>query len=343
MPEMRHDPLQRRWVVIATERGNRPSDYKLECPKDNGQVNPFLEGNEAMTPPEIAAARDKKSAPDTPGWQVRVVPNKYPALKIEGDLNREGLGLYDKMNGVGAHEVVIETPDPGEDLANLSPEHAFEVAKIYRERLIDLMRDMRFRYVLIFKNHGKAAGASQPHPHTQIIATPVTPRTIAMELESAKNHFNAKERCLFCDLIHQEIVENRRIIAQNEKFIAYAPYASRFPFEVCLAPKQHSHDFRDVTDEELKLFMEMLQDILQRLKIGLKDPPYNWMLHTAPNTFTATPRPSHWATIQHDWHWHLEIIPRLTSVAGFEWGTGLFINPTPPEQAAEFLRGVMLD
>ncbi len=342
MPEMRHDPIQKRWVVIATERGNRPSQFLR--PKGNWRedTNPFLEGNESMTPPEIYAVRKKGTKPDTPGWQVRVVPNKYPALKIEGNLDRAAMGQYDKMNGVGAHEVVIETSNPDEDITDLSLDDAILVTKTYRERLTDLMKDKRFRYVLIFRNHGTLAGASQPHPHTQIIATPVTPLTISIELQSAKDHYHAKERCLFCDIIAQELRENRRIIAQNDRFIALSPYASRFPFEICLLPKHHAHDFREISNDDLIDFTRLLQDTLRRIRIGLDDPPYNLMIHTAPNTGSDTPRPSYWNTIKYDWHWHVEIIPRLTDVAGFEWGTGLFINPTSPEQATEFLRGIQL-
>ncbi|MBZ0265288.1 DUF4931 domain-containing protein [bacterium] len=343
MPEMRHDPVQRRWVIIASHRSARPTDFVRADKKELPVFNPFEEGNESETPPEVYAWRSKSSRANERGWKVRVVPNRFPVLKIEGDLDREGVGLYDKMNGIGAHEVVIESPDRFDDLSILSIDHAVEVGKAYRARLIDLMKDRRFKYVLIFRNHGEMAGSSLTHPHSQITALPVTPLVIAQELESAKKHFSDKERCLFCDLLSQEIKDGQRIIDQNEHFVAYAPFASRFPFEIALAPRKHSHDFRTITDDKLRLFMDILQRILQRLNIALDNPAYNFMLHTAPNTESFTPRPTHWATLQYDWHWHLELIPRLTNIAGFEWGSGIFINNTPPEQAAEILRSVELD
>ncbi len=343
MSEMRHDPVQNRWVVIAGDRSYRPTDFIVNPVNGIDEANPFLEGKESETPPEIFAVRKQGSKANKPGWKVRVVPNKYPALTVDGDLDREGDGIYDKMQGVGAHEVVIETPDPEKHLAVLDPEHAFELGKVYRARLIDLMRDRRFRYVLIFRNHGFSAGSSLSHPHTQIVALPITPRTISLELLSSKQHFEAKSRCLFCDIIAQTIRDNNRIVANHDRFIAFTPYASRFPFEVCILPKYHQHDFRKITDDDLRDFMNIVQDVLQRLNVGLQDPPYNMMLHTAPNTECFDPRPFHWGTLPHDWHWHLEIVPRLTNVAGFEWGTGLFINPMPPEQAAEYLRGIILD
>ncbi|MBD3167315.1 DUF4921 family protein, partial [bacterium] len=191
--------------------------------------------------------------------------------------------------------------------------------------------------------HGEAAGASQPHAHTQIVALPVTPLTLAIELQSAMKHFAEKERCLFCDIMNQEVRENRRIIQENDLFIAFAPYASRFPFEVTVMPKKHAHDFREVGDGEMASLAAILQDVILRIKIGLHDPAYNIMIHTSPNPNTWTPRPTHWNTIRFDWHWHIEIFPRLTSVAGFEWGTGFFINPTPPEQAADVLRSIELE
>ncbi len=343
MPEMRHDPIQRRWVVIAKGRALRPTDFTTveEKPPDPAK-NPFSEGNEGLTPKEVAAFRPGGGKPDSPGWLVRVVPNKYPALRIEGNPDRRGVGLYDEMNGVGAHEIVIETPDADLDISLLPPDHATALGGIYRDRLIDLMRDRRFRYVLVFKNHGRDAGASLAHPHSQIVALPVTPLVISLELESARSHFNLKERCLFCDIIAQELSDRERIVLETERFVAFCPYASRFPYEIWLLPRYHQHDFREIAPEDLAAFMAALQEVLQRLKAVLKNPPYNFMLHTAPNTESFSPRANHWQTLRYDWHWHLEIIPRVSQVAGFEWGTGLFINSTPPELAAEILRDVAL-
>jgi UDPglucose--hexose-1-phosphate uridylyltransferase len=342
MPELRHDPIQRRWVIIATERGRRPSDFaKLEAEQVGGFC-PFCAGNEDKTPPEIAAIRNPDTKPDTSGWDVRVVSNKFPALRIEGDLNRSGMGIYDKMNGIGAHEVIIESPNHNVSLAAQPLDHFYKIMKTYQIRLNDLMNDVRFRYVLIFKNQGVTAGASLSHPHTQIIATPVTPRTVSMELESSRNYYDLKERCLFCDMIKQDLEDGSRVICQVDGMVAITPFASRFPFEVYVASQEHSHNFGDLSEDGLWALSKCLKEVLMRLSSALNDPPYNFMLHTAPNTKSKARRPSYWVTLPYDFHWHFEIIPRLVRTAGFEWGTGFYINPTPPEDAANYLRQIEL-
>ncbi len=341
MPELRHDPIQRRWVIIAAERGLRPVDFQHEAPAPLGGPCPFCEGNESKTPPEIAAIRNG-TKPNQPGWEVRVIPNKFPALRIEGDLGREGLGAYDRMNGVGAHEVIVETPRHDMNLADAPVDHIHKVLKTYRERLVDLLRDPRFKYILIFKNYGTAAGASLAHPHTQLIATPVTPLTMAEELNSAKDHFREKERCLFCDLIHQELESGERIVVASDQFVALAPFASRFPFEMFIIPRNHHHSFAEAGDEMLYNLGVVLKEVLLRIKKCLKDPPYNYLIHTIPNVKVRPRRASYWDTIELDFHWHIELIPRLTQVAGFEWGTGFYINPTAPEEAAKYLREIEL-
>jgi UDPglucose--hexose-1-phosphate uridylyltransferase len=341
MPELRHDPIQKRWVIIATERGRRPSDFlKVEEPAAAGGFCPFDVGNEDKTPPEVMALRRPGTAPNTPGWEVRVVSNKFPALRIEGDLDRAADGIYDKMNGVGAHEVIIESPHHELSLADQPLEQIQKVLLVAQMRLDDLMKDLRFRYVLIFKNHGTTAGASLAHPHTQIIATPVTPRTVAMELESCREHYHVKERCLICDIMSQEINQEIRVVSIIDGMIAFTPFASRFPFEVFIAPIQHSHSFSELSTEGRAALARILKDVLTRLKISLNDPPYNFMLHTSPNMQTKARRPGYWLTLPYDYHWHFEITPRLVKIAGFEWGTGFYINPTPPEEAARYLREV---
>ncbi|MGD0099030.1 MAG: galactose-1-phosphate uridylyltransferase [Acidobacteriota bacterium] len=337
MPELRHDPIQRRWVIIATERGRRPDDFPRNEPEPTGGFCPFCEGNESKTPPEITAIRNGTGA-NQPGWEVRVVPNKFPALRIEGGLDRRGIGAYDQMNGVGAHEVIIETPKHSLQLADAPLEHIQKVLRIYRERLVDLLRDQRFKYVLIFKNHGAAAGASLSHPHTQLIATPVTPLTISEELNSAQDHYREKERCLFCDLIEQELDSGQRIVIAGDQFVALTPFASRFPFEIFIAPRNHHHSFAEITDSMLNSLAAVLKEVLLRVKKCLKDPPYNFLIHTIPNLQAGRSHGGHWETIEQDYHWHIEFIPRLTQVAGFEWGTGFYINPTAPEEAAKYLR-----
>jgi UDPglucose--hexose-1-phosphate uridylyltransferase len=342
MPELRHDPIQKRWVIIASERGRRPDDFPRQEEAPAGGFCPFCEGNEIKTPPEITAIRANGSSPNLPGWEVRVVPNKFPALKIEGTLDRKGLGAYDKMNGVGAHEVIIETPRHDLNMADAPVEHIRKVIWMYRERLSDLLRDFRFKYVLIFKNYGAAAGASLTHPHTQLIATPVTPLALNEELNSAKEHFLDKERCLFCDLIQQELDSGERIVAATDQFVAMTPFASRFPFEIFLAPRHHHHNFAQISDDMISQLASVLKEVLLRIKKCLNDPPYNFLIHTIPNTDIRPKRATYWETIELDFHWHIELIPRLTRVAGFEWGTGFYINPTSPEEAAKYLREVEL-
>ncbi len=340
MPELRHDPIQKRWVIIASERGRRPDDFPRLEQTTPGGFCPFCTGNESKTPPEIAALGPHGRAPNSPGWQVRVVPNKFPALRIEGDLDRKGIGIHDRMNGVGAHEVIIETPHHELGMADMPVEDLKKVIWMYRERLTDLLRDFRFKYVLIFKNHGAAAGASLSHPHTQLIATPVTPLTLAGELNSARDHYRYKERCLFCDVIEQEVESGDRVVLANDRIVALAPYASRFPFELFLAPRRHHHSFAEISDNMIHELAVALKEVLLRIKKCLNDPPFNFLIHTTPNVKVIPKRTAYWDTIEVDYHWHIEIMPRLTRIAGFEWGTGFYINPTAPEEAAKYLREV---
>lgn len=343
MSELRHDPVSKRWVIVSTERSRRPGDFTLEKePIAEPRFCPFCPGNEDKTPPEISAIRPGGGAANGAGWEVRVLPNKYPALAIEGTLDRKGVGLYDRIHGVGAHEVIVESPKHHQHLAEMEPAQIERVLKVCQERLRDLHRDPRFKYVLLFKNHGAVAGATLGHPHMQLIATPVTPRAIAVELESARAHFQLKERCLFCDMIEQEIRDRERIVSADEHYVVIAPYASRFPFELVVLPRAHRHSLMDESAPALAALARTLRETMARLKETLGDPPFNFVFHTAPNTDTTVRRRNYWDTLPFDFHWHLEILPRLTRVAGFEWGTGFYINPTAPEEAAAFLRETLV-
>ena len=339
MSELRHDPIQKRWVIIASDRGKRPLDFKQTNIKKEVKFCPFCKGSEAKTPATISEIKG-----DDGTWRVRAVPNKYPALKIEGDLDRRAEGIFDVVNGIGAHEVIIESPVHDDDIASMSNENVQKILMMYRNRLQDLKRDSRFKYILIFKNYKEAAGASLEHPHSQIIATPITPRTVSSELQSAKEHFLLKERCIFCDIIKQELKENKRIVYQDNRYVVMMPFASRFPFEIMIAPipDKHSHDFALTSDEDLYNLGIVLKNTLAKLKKGLDDPAYNFLIHTAPNQNSSRRGNLDWNTIERDFHWHIEIIPRLTKKAGFEWGTGFYINPTPPEEAAEYFKKIKL-
>lgn len=338
MPELRRDPLVRRWVVFSPERKQRPQDYSAPGAADAGVHDAFTAGNEHLTPPEVFALRAAGLAPNTPGWDVRVVPNRFPALRIEGDLHPEGVGIYDRMNGIGAHEVIIETPDSGLALEDQSLEGVTNVLKSYRSRIVDLSRDMRFRSILIFKNVGPWAGATLKHPHSQLIALPVIPRNLQDKLDASHQHYRQKERNLFEDILRAEQKEGARIVYENNGFAAFCPYASRLPFELCVMPKRQAAHFHQSDDHDLALLADALRVVLKRLNQGLSQPSYNLMIHTAP---LGGPRDEAEAASL-DFRWHVEILPRLGGVAGFEFGTGFFINSTLPEEAAQFLRAVRI-
>jgi UDPglucose--hexose-1-phosphate uridylyltransferase len=330
VPELRKDPVVGRWVIISTERARRPSDFNTEPVRARGGPCVFCPGSEDRTPPEILAGRAADSPANTPGWSYRVVPNKFPALRIEGELEPAGEGLYDRMNGVGAHEVVIETPDHDAAMARMAPEAVADVFLAFRERLVDLKKDPRFEYVLVFKNHGEAAGASLEHPHSQLIATPIIPIMVTEELAGSAVYWQMKERCVWCDVVRQERRDRRRLIAEAGGFVALSPFAPRFPFETWILPERHRSAFEESDVDELRALAAMVVNFLTRMDAVLGAPPFNFMLHTAP---------LHDGPLDH-FHWHLEIIPKLTRVAGYEWGSGFFINPVPPEDAAAALREV---
>jgi UDPglucose--hexose-1-phosphate uridylyltransferase len=331
LPELRRDPVIGRWVIVAEERGKRPSDFATGEPlRPRATFCPFCPGSEFATPHEIRSHRPPGTAPNHPGWSVRVIPNKFPALRVEGQLERAGEGIYDRMNGIGAHEVIIESPRHDATLATLSPGEVEGVLLTYRERIVDLKRDERLRYIIVFKNHGQAAGASLEHPHSQLIALPVVPRNARAELDGARDHYAAKERCIYCDILREEKRDGRRITYENERFLVFCPYASNRAFETWIVPKAHESNYEDMPLASLPHLADALRTTLRKLDRALEHPPYNFMLHSNPLREPASP----------SYHWHLELVPTLTGVAGFEWGTGFFINPTPPEEAAAFLRRV---
>jgi len=338
MPELRKDPIIGRWVIIATERSKRPDQFATH--PEEAQVGkdecPFCEGNESRTPPEIYSIRPRGSAANGPGWDLRVVPSIAPFLRIEGELDRRGKGLYDLMNGIGAHEIIIETNKHIANMADLPEEQISRVITCYIDRIVDLEKDKRFKYAMVFKNHGWVAGGSSVvHSKSQLIATPVNPKRVKEELAGAKNYFDYHERCIFCDLIKQELEAKDRLILDIDGFIAVCPFAARFPFEVWILPKKHSCDFVSLDNESRQNLSKVIKLILLKLKKSLNDPPYNYVIHTAP---FRRAKLGYWKSIDYDYHWHIEIMPRLTRVAGFEWGTGFYICPLPPENAAKFLK-----
>ena len=333
MPELRKDPIVGRWVILATDRARRPVAPASEPFPAGSGVCPFCEGNEVHTPHEILAYRKPGTRPDERGWRVRVVPNKFPALQIEGGLNKRGDGIYDQMNGVGAHEVILECPFHESSLTQLPVENIREILWVYRDRLVDLKKDQRFVYGMVFKNVGPAAGASLEHSHSQLIVTPIVPINVIEEMSGALDFFNYRGRCIYCDMVHQESAFEKRVVMDTPNFLAFCPYAARFPFETWILPKNHNSHYENIQKIEVDEFGAVLKAILMKLEIALAKPAYNYIIHTSPFDEQSLPH----------YHWHMEIIPRLTRVAGFEWGTGFYINPVPPEQAAGFLREIEVD
>ncbi len=328
MPELRKDPISGRWVIISIERGKRPSDFGMRVSPKKGGFCAFCEGNEHTTPPEISAFRPDGSKPNTPGWTLRVVSNKFPALNTEGQLNREGEGIFDKMNGVGAHEVIIECPNHNLTLSTMPLKSVEDTLWAFHYRITELKKDTRLKYALVFKNEGDDAGASLEHTHSQLIALPIVPHLVQEEIEHARQYYNYKERCIFCDIIHQERASKVRVISEKEDFMVIAPFAPRSPFETLILPKKHGSNF--MPNGNFTFLAQILQKTLKQIDKVLDLPPYNMMIHTSP-----------FKNEENDYyHWHIEIIPKLTNIAGFEWGSGFYINPTPPEEAAKFMREV---
>jgi len=330
--ELRKDPLSQRWVIIAADRAKRPTDFEIEAEAPPPAFDPFAPGNEDKTPNEIAAYRGPGSAPNKPGWRVRVVPNKFPALQIEGSLNKRGEGIYDRMQGIGAHEVIIDAPQTVRSFTALSDEQVQEMIWMYRDRLVDLRRDKRLKYGMVFKNVGAPAGATVFHSHSQLIVTPIVPFDVQEKLDSCRRFFEYRGRCLICDMVAQELEQKSRLVIDSGMFLAFQPFAPRTPFETFIVPKTHESHFEAIQQQGCEELAFILRRAVARIEKGLGKVSYNYMLYTSP--FDSGPAPH--------FHWHIEIVPRLTRQAGFEWGTGFHINPVPPEEAAAFLRSVKI-
>lgn len=348
MPELRRDPIIGRWVIISTERAKRPNQFGVIMEQDApapGEKCPLCEGNEHMTHPEIAGVRRYGTAPNTPGWSVRVVPARNPILGIDGDLDRHGSGMYDLMNARGAHEIIIERPqhhfNPETDPIGAQNQLALNMQVII-DRIKDLEKDPRIKYVLVFKNYGKAAGEGYfGHPHMQIMATPVNLKRVKEELVGSKQYYEYRERCIFCDIIKQEVQAGQRIMVETKHFIVIAPFASRFPFESWLLPKKHSCDFYKIGPAEIEDLAQTISLLYAKARKVIGDFPYNALLHTAPFR-RRSEKKGYWDTIEYDFHWHFEFLPVLSHMAGFEWGSGFYINPLPPEDATKAVREAVI-
>jgi UDPglucose--hexose-1-phosphate uridylyltransferase len=332
MSEVRRDIVTDTWVIVDTENDTTP-----QVPKEEVKVSecPFCEGQEDRTPNEIYALRNGSPA-NKPGWKVRVIPNIKPILKVEGKLEKVGIGVYDMVSGVGANEVIVETPHHTTNFSELPDEQIQLVLDTYRMRIEDLHKDKRLRYILLFKNYGRAAGASTiDHSHSDLIALPATPVRVKQKLNGALEYYSYKERCIFCDIIQQEIEMADRLIFQSDQFAVIAPYASRFPFEILIIPKRHCYSYKLIDKSEIDDLAHSLKILMRAMHKVLGNPPYNLILNDSPNLL---PLSNYWKTIQQDYHWHIEIIPRLYRTTGFELGTGFYINHYAPEKAASILR-----
>ncbi len=338
MSELRKDIVNGRWVILASERSKRPDDFRPAGTEKKEEVPafcPFCEGNEAKTPPEVASLRKRGSRADRPGWRVRTVPNKFPALNRGLPPERHDEGIFQWMDGVGVHEVVIENPAHLRELPDLPLPHLLDVLITYRERVKSIEEEYQYKYVHVFKNKGREAGASLSHPHSQIVATPIIPKQVNEELYACERLHRQFGECIFCRIIREESQIGQRLVLRNDHFCVVTPFAPRFPFELRIYPLRHSPWFTLSTRTELRSLAETIRTVLARLREILADPPYNFYIHQAPN---PNLRHEAWVNLEKSYHWHMEIIPVLTRVAGFEWGTGFYINPVPPETAAGFLK-----
>jgi UDPglucose--hexose-1-phosphate uridylyltransferase len=332
MPQLRKDPILKQWVIISPERSKRPLDFKLQ-PIQTGdpQKCPFCEGNEKMTPEETMAFRKAGTGANTPGWWVRIFPDRSAILQASGDIGREGAGMFDLMNAFGIHEVVVDVPLHEQKLHTVPLEQVREVIWAFKQRLLEIKKNPRFKHFMLVKNSGEGV-TNIYHSHAHIIATPIIPKRIEEEIDGAREYFHYHDRCIFCDILRQEAEQEVRVVYSDSHFMVFCPFASRFPFEMYIVPRNHQPFFENIDKEYVSGFASAMQIALKRLQTLIPGLPYNFILHTSPIS----------DSYRDFFHWHLEIIPKLTQVAGFEWGSGFYINPTPPEDAAKLLREVTL-
>jgi UDPglucose--hexose-1-phosphate uridylyltransferase len=330
MPELRQNYLTKEWVIIATERAKRPEDLKsTRTPKEvpsRVAACPFCPGNESQTPPEVLRVGGSGAA----GWQVRVVPNKFAALARDQQPTRKIERSRRSIQGFGVHDVIIDTPDHSQYMALMTDAQVANVLRLYKARYDELSLDPRIAQVTIFKNHGMDAGTSLEHPHSQLIATPVISHQVRQRFAEALRHYDDYGECMFCQMIEEELQEKSRVVMLTEHFVAFELFASPTPFCTHIYPRRHMASFGDVSGTEITDLARLLRTVLAKLDWGLGNPDFNYTIRTAPAECVGVKY----------FHWYVSIIPRLTRVAGFELGSGMFINTVLPEAAAEFLRNV---
>lgn len=320
MSSFRKDPFGQAWVLISPERGLEASDFGSVAGDDEGRRLADLGEVDGA---ELYDSRPSGSAHGD-DWRVKVV-RQPAALVEERPVTFAGSGPFRQAGNAGYQELVIEHPDPGQRLEIMPEDHLVEVLEVYRDRLALLGRRAGMRHVQLTRSVGRAAGARLRHPHAQLLAVPVPNRWLEEELTVARQHFEEHQTCLFCDVLSAELTARERLITVNDQFAAIAPYAAKHPFETWILPRRHPGAFAELPSNLLPDLAESIQTVLRAVNAALSDPPYNLILHTLPTADEA-------------FHWHLEILPRLTNQAGFDWGSGFYVNPTPPEDAARFLR-----
>lgn len=329
-PEFRKDPTSGLWVIISPERQNRFVEDSTHDPKNILRDCPFCPGNESQTPPEIEVVRPESFSNSKAKWLIRVVPNKFPALTETSRTFDSHNSIYSSVPGTGIHEVVIESPDHFANLMSMTTNELVLILKVFRKRIREIKKNKLLKYVLIFKNSGRKAGASLSHPHSQIVATPMLSTKTAFEQDHLRKYYAKNSSCLYCDLITNELIDNARIVEMSKEFVAFEPFASRFPFETWLISKNHSPSFEEETEDRLREFARLLKSVFSRLFRVLKLEDYNFLIHTAPLQEDNA----------HYFHWHAEILPCMANIAGFERGAGFYINEIFPEEAAMKLRDV---
>jgi UDPglucose--hexose-1-phosphate uridylyltransferase len=331
MPELRQNRFNKEWVIIATERAKRPEELRLRrepiVSPHYSENCPFCPGNEHLAPPEVARINGEGK-----DWQIRVVPNKFAALAREGAPTRTIARSRRTMNGVGIHDVIIEGRDHAATTALFSDEQVTNVLRCYRMRYLDVGRDSRINHITIFKNHGTGAGTSLEHPHSQLIGTPVISHQVRDRMYEALRHYDEFGECIFCEVLAEEVQDGSRIVEATPHFVALEPFASPTPFATHIFPRRHMASFGDVTDAEMIDLGRLLRVVLAKLYHGLRNPDFNYTIRSAPAENRGVMY----------YHWYLSVIPRLTQVAGFELGSGMFINTVLPEAAAEFLRNLKI-
>ncbi len=330
MPELRKVPITSRWVIIAANRAARPNEFLAAPPRRVAKVCPFCKGQEDQTPAAVATYPGSGSSRLADDWQVRVVPNLFPALGSDRRFVLEKNGLFELGPDVGIHEVIIESPQHVVSMSDQRDDEVALVLGVYRDRLIAASGRPNVVHATVFKNVGVAAGASLEHTHSQLVALPMVPATILEEQCGAQHYYQQHDRCIYCDMIEQEQRAESRVVRRSAHFVALCPFASRFALETWILPAEHSSHFEQTRDAQLVELAQMVRQCLLRLQVALDGAAYNFIIHSAP--FDT-------AVLRH-YHWHIEILPRIANAAGFEWGTGFHINSIPPEQAARTLRTV---